>query len=133
MIRRRWRRWGLAGALVLLTCAASVVILLPPRPGISRANYNLIREGMTRAEVETVFGGPPGNYSQFPDREAGLWAIDPDDPALGRPDFIGREVWIAADLAVTVWFDERQRAVKKAARDNPRRSFADRLRAWLGW
>jgi hypothetical protein len=108
--RRLWILLVAAGAglavLPLLWCASSL------RPGLTRANYERIREGMTRQEVESLLGGPPGNYSRIPDKEAGLWTIDPSRPDLNRQFFIGREVWIGDELAVAVWFDDKGRVFR---------------------
>ena len=129
--RRRWRLWvaggaGLAALAILwLACAL--------RPGITQANYERIRVGMTLPEVEDRLGGPPGNYSRIPDKEAGLWTIDPNRPGLNRQFFIGREVWIGDELAVAVWFDERGRVVRKESYPTLGRSLLQRLRDLLGW
>jgi hypothetical protein len=32
---------------------------------LATENYSLIRPGMTQAEVEELFGGPPGNYGRY--------------------------------------------------------------------
>jgi hypothetical protein len=34
-----------------------VLALLPPRPGVTKANFDRIEMGMTKAEVEEIFGG----------------------------------------------------------------------------
>ena len=31
--------------------------MMPPSPGVTKANFDRIKEGMTRAEVEEIFGG----------------------------------------------------------------------------
>jgi hypothetical protein len=110
-----------------------VVLLMPPRPGITRENYERLRAAMTLAEVEAVLGGPPGNYSRLPDREAGLWALDPDDPEVSRQYFRGREVWVGQELAVAVWFNDHQRVVRKAAFEMPPENPLDRLLRRLPW
>jgi hypothetical protein len=33
-----------------------VLALLPPHPGVTKANYDRIQKGMTKAEVEEIFG-----------------------------------------------------------------------------
>jgi hypothetical protein len=38
----------------------------PNRAGVSEANYRRITAGMSRQEVETILGGPPGDYSTGP-------------------------------------------------------------------
>jgi hypothetical protein len=110
-----------------------IVWLTLPRSGITRANYERIQEGMVEQEVEGILGGRAGNYSRFPDKEAGLWAMDPDDPQFDRQYFRGREVWVGDDLAVAVWFDDHQRVVRKAAFAVPKQSVWDKLRRWLPW
>ena len=97
------------------------------------ANFERIRDGMTLQEVENLLGGPPGNYSRIPDKEAGLWTIDPDRPDLNRQFFIGREVWSGDELAVAVWFDDQGRVVRKESHQTLDRGFVQRLRDFLGW
>jgi hypothetical protein len=47
-------------ALMLIgTCLALVVLaMLPPRPGVTKANFDRIEKEMTRVEVEEIFGKP---------------------------------------------------------------------------
>jgi hypothetical protein len=56
----RKNRWLLFGLLV--ACVVGVVLvvlaLLPPRPGVTKQNFDRIEVGMARAEVEAIFGGP---------------------------------------------------------------------------
>ena len=117
---------GLA-ALAVLGHALSL------RPGVTQANYERIREGMTLREVENLLGGPPGNYSRIPDKEAGLWTIDPSRPDLNRQFFIGREVWIGNELAVAVWFDDQGGVTRKESYETLDRSLLQRLSDLLGW
>ena len=52
-------RWLLLGLLLLMTACVVVVVLayvLPPRPGVTKENFDRIEVGMTRAEVEKIFG-----------------------------------------------------------------------------
>jgi hypothetical protein len=62
----------LAGLLALV---ASFVLCPIPPSRVTRENYDRIREGMTRAEVEAILG-PPGDYRTGRTREAS----DPLDP-----------------------------------------------------
>jgi hypothetical protein len=46
-------------ASVPLTIAVTlgVLAMLPPSPGVTKANFDRIQDGMTRAEVEQILGG----------------------------------------------------------------------------
>jgi hypothetical protein len=48
-------------AVLPLTVAAvfGVLAMLPPRPGVTKANFDCIRDGMTISEVEELFGEQP--------------------------------------------------------------------------
>lgn len=53
------RRLLLIASLPLAVGVALVVLaMLPPRPGVTRANFDRIKEGMQLEEVEEIFGGP---------------------------------------------------------------------------
>jgi hypothetical protein len=65
------RRFCLAlGALAIVSAGLVVVCLLRPTAGpasgINRENFDRVREGMTEAEVEAIFGCPPGHYNRRP-------------------------------------------------------------------
>src|SRR4051794_959890 len=48
-----------AAALVAIACVVLLVLaMLPPRPGVTKANFDRIEIGMTRSEVEIIFGEP---------------------------------------------------------------------------
>ena len=129
MRKRRFWLLVMAGSACLV--ALGIVWLLEFRSGITTSNYRRIREGMTLQEVQTLLGGPAGNYSRLPDKEASLWTIDPDRPDLNREFFIGREVWIGNELAVAVWFDEQEMVLKKQTCEMPHGDWLQRLRDLL--
>jgi hypothetical protein len=57
MTKRRWV--VLVGLLAVGVCLTlAVLALLPPRPGVTKANFDRIEDGMTRQEVERILGGP---------------------------------------------------------------------------
>jgi hypothetical protein len=57
MTKKRWV--VLAGMLVACVCLTlAVLALLPPRPGVTPANFERIEDGMTHEEVEKILGGP---------------------------------------------------------------------------
>jgi hypothetical protein len=89
----RKTRWLLLGSL--LACIVGLVLvvlaLLPPRPGVTKENFDRIHNGMTRAEVEAIFGDESGRHKD----QVALWVSDD-----------------AADLAL-VAFDNEDRVLVK--------------------
>jgi hypothetical protein len=73
------RKPVLAGVAFFLVLVGILVTLLLPRPSrVTRENSERIKEGMSRAEVEEILGGPPGDYRTKPtnlDRDAVARAI----------------------------------------------------------
>jgi hypothetical protein len=70
----RCRLLFLAGTLLFLPSAAWLWLASPssPTPGVSRANFDQIRIGMTEQEVEALMGHPP----RFNPRKGGeVWWI----------------------------------------------------------
>jgi hypothetical protein len=52
----------IASTAVIAACACFVLgalTMLPPRPGVTKGNFDRIKHGMTKAEVESLFGPPP--------------------------------------------------------------------------
>ena len=48
----------IASLPLAIAVTLGVLALLPPSPGVNKANFDRIEKGMTRAEVEAIFGGP---------------------------------------------------------------------------
>jgi hypothetical protein len=88
-MRRRKLLVVLAGLAVVV--AAGVVVLWPRPPSrITRENFERIKEGMSRAEVEAILG-PPGDYRTGRGEmdygtENEAWMPD-TGPDLAGPDF----------------------------------------------
>jgi hypothetical protein len=108
---------------------------------VSQEHYDLITEGMSRAEVEDILGGPPGDFTMYRvisehrgltvpqelalSNAAVLW----DDRGPGR-----REYWVGNRALIVVHFDEHDRVQRVSLVNDlvpvpP--SFVDRVRAWL--
>jgi hypothetical protein len=70
-MRRSWLR------ILVLAVAVAVVfafpLLAPTAHRIDQAHFELIQDGMTRADVEAIFGVPPGKYDGA-EAEAGSFA-----------------------------------------------------------
>jgi hypothetical protein len=62
---RRRKRLKLLAAVVVVLAAGTTLALWPRPDRITRASYERIREGMSRADVEAVLG-PPGDYRTGP-------------------------------------------------------------------
>ena len=58
MTRRRRILLSAAVLAASVCIALGVLSLLPPRPGVTKANFDRIEVGMTLAEVEAILGEP---------------------------------------------------------------------------
>lgn len=55
------KKWWLAAVAMAALCAgltAGIPALFPPRPGVTKANFDRIEKGMQLEQVEAIFGGP---------------------------------------------------------------------------
>ena len=43
---------------LVIVVTLGVLAMLPPSPGVTKAKFDRIEKGMTRAEVEAIFGRP---------------------------------------------------------------------------
>src|SRR5262245_24874963 len=57
---RRCRKIVLVGAVVAVSFLYP--LLAPTAHRIDRAHFDLIKDGLTRTDVEAIFGVPPGEY-----------------------------------------------------------------------
>lgn len=100
----RKRRWVLVLAgLAVLAAGAFVLWLQPER--ISQENFDRIRVGMSRAEVEAILGGPPGDYRTV--RTVWNSAVE-EDPAYCsavdyRASIIDEKGYSSSSLEGGVW------------------------------
>ncbi len=145
MMRRR--RQLVALNLVVAALATSIVAwLLWPRPAITRENAARIHVGMTRAEVDTILGGPAR------DETTGPLVIDWDEAADERARvrhaeellavFLGggpagndTVLWQSDDASVWVSFDKdgRVRDCGSMPAHGQREGLLAMLRRWLGF
>ena len=95
------RRPKLLLALAGLGVAVAVgVVVLWPQPGdrITRENFDRIREGMSRAEVEAIFGGRPGDYRTVrTENEYYEPRSDPENPTHAADRLYTRTVMLSRD------------------------------------
>lgn len=115
------KRWLLAGLVVVALVAVMVVATRPH--GVTVANADRVRVGMTEAEVEELFGQPAING----------WAVSADSfglpPLAATPDRLAR--WESESATVVVYFADNRAVGTSASRYGPE-SFWSRLRARLG-
>ena len=107
------KRWFIATAL-LATCAGltlAVQALLPPSPGVTKANFDRIEVGMTKSEVEVRFGRVSERLQVTADGLVCEW-------------------WTSPAGSTVIAFDERGAVAEKRWLEQEQ-SFFQRIRAWL--
>ena len=72
---RKWW-WTTPLAVFLLLAGALLPALHPPPQKVTEANSERIKPGMTRAEVEAILGGPPGDYRTRPTQTVDIWMAE---------------------------------------------------------
>jgi hypothetical protein len=78
--------------------------------GPQPAGYQLIKQGMTRQEVESSLGGPPGNHSMQDDSILEYAKYS----AHRRARLEETKVWVFDTCIVAVYFDGRNRVIDKS-------------------
>jgi hypothetical protein len=138
-VRRRTLLVALAGLAVVV--AAGVAVLWPRPPSrITRENFDRIKEGMSRTEVEGILG-PAGDYSTGPTQR--FMSVE-DIIAQARLDTFslhsGELTWSSDMVMVRVEFDSRGVATAKyfTALVKLKQTFVDSLiwraeRQWRHW
>jgi hypothetical protein len=104
------KRWLVAVSVVLLAVGGALSLFLSgywsSRPGITRANFDRLEPGMSRAQVEAILGGPPGEYVTWHGPEPYLpvpWGIH----------YHQYEFWTGDECEVAVLFDASGRLSDK--------------------
>src|SRR5438128_2180645 len=119
----RRRLFLLVARIVVLVGGLGFVLLRSTSP-ISQAGCDGIEKGMSQDEVETILGGPPGNYHN---RQVDINV--PDAPERG----LVMKLWIANDGAAFVWFDQTDnvRHVHFSPALNRNEGLFEKIRRWL--
>jgi hypothetical protein len=107
--------------------------MLPRRGvGITQANYERIREGMTLDEIEAILGVPAGDYTDG--RFYALPIPSSGFSPLRHIPVIWRN-WISEEGCIIIGFSESGQVCRKrfwpVVREH--RTFLDRLRRLLPW
>jgi hypothetical protein len=108
-----------AGILAVCICLTlGVLAIMPPRPGVTKANFDRIEEGMTLPEVEAILGSDRGSRGIVTE--------------VFLP--IGHEIeeWGGDEGFANIVFDERRRVIRKDWNDAPL-PLLQRIRRWLPW
>jgi hypothetical protein len=130
-VMSRRRKW------FLFACSASLVTialwhnLARSRHGDVWERYAQIHEGMSKDEVVTLFGVPPGQYNSRPVAICGTGQQE-SFAAVDKCD--SKSVWLFDDGVFEIGFDENLKVEKMVASANMRGppSIWDRLRYALG-
>jgi hypothetical protein len=101
MMGAAMRRRMLISVSILAVLAIGVFALgwlLQPKPRIDQETLDKTKVGMTRSEVESIIGAPPGNYG-VGEGTIEFWS--------GRRPLQHQEhkVWLGQKHAIRVWFD----------------------------
>jgi hypothetical protein len=125
MRNRRLLLW-LAGVALIGLGVWIVAGALRPRHNISQAGFELIRAGMTEREVETILGGPAGDYTHG--------RVDPSECIPSGEWLLDGKEWVGNESIVTVAFDEEGKVLHAQIREVPHLpSLWQRLRNLLPW
>ncbi len=101
---------GIVAACVCL--AAAALVLLPTRPGITKANFDRVKFGMKYEEVEPILG--PN------------WLLGPNP----KSEDIGGVAWVRADGAVARVQFANNSVTEKEWEDSDE-TITDTIRRWL--
>src|SRR5262245_14338544 len=104
-MRRRTLLVALAGLAVTVPVAAW--LLWPGQDEITPENYERIKAGMSRAEVEAILGGPPGDYRTV-QTVTECFVVDElasraESDQVFRPD--GKQMWFGNKGYICISFE----------------------------
>ena len=83
---------------LVIVVTLGVLAILPPSPGVTKANFDRIEKGMTKAEVEEIFGGK-GELFHEDDKALMYWDADDGSVAWIRfqGDCVDGKGWLDSD------------------------------------
>ena len=110
----------LESILAVAVCLTLIILaLLPPRPGVTKANFDRIGEGMTLEQVNAILG-------PHPDVDITLEPLD--TPEHKVHEF--RLRWYGSDGVIHVDFGADSICIGKHWNDSPR-TLSEIVRQWL--
>ena len=116
-----------AGALTAIGCLVLIVLaLLPPRPGVTKANVDRIEIGMMESEVQAIFGQPANEELRIqipagPQQVAGMAILKFDSP---------NKAWSSDDGFALLKFDADAKVTEKRWTETPQ-TLMQKVRRWL--
>jgi hypothetical protein len=137
-VRQYRLRLLLIAALSLLVCI-SLILIVHRKVAADRASFVSICAGMSQNEVETILGGPPGDYTTRPTvfySQEGQ-CLQPVDQSVEDTTSLHEEIWFSDDGAIMVRFDDKGHAVFKLfdhamdVSDGPFNGFSYRIKRML--
>jgi hypothetical protein len=104
------RRCVICAGITATTFLVALVVLaaLPPLPGVTKANFDRIQEGMTLVQVEAILGEPAKDFMGEGDFTGHLWAHEN-----------GSRVWIVFRgglVLETEWIEGTETTTQKIRR-----------------
>jgi hypothetical protein len=125
MTKKRWIVLaGMLEACVFLTLV--VPALLPPRPGVTRANFERIEDGMTPEEVEMILGGPRDSILGFPRPEEWI-GPSPEGLAAKKDPYVIRWYHPRSNAIAVVKFDDHDGVIGKSWNPGYSKTFFQQL------
>jgi hypothetical protein len=98
--------WTILIALVFYFGVVPAYRWLTAPPPLNVAGFDQVRAGMTMAEVESILGGPPGDYGRYDGN-----AMMTMEGTFGPPGAV-EVLWFDDDNRLEVWFDQSGTVVK---------------------
>jgi hypothetical protein len=119
------KSWWTAAAVVALCALLALALVLPPGPGVTKANFDQIDERMSLEDLNTLLGSPPDRVQvrRRPDVKK-----DPPDLKKDPPEVC--YTWIGDEGIVSVCFAKKPQFTHKEWKEQPR-SFFQQVRGWL--
>jgi hypothetical protein len=71
-MKKKWWIIGFATLAIAGGLAVAIPTLQPPQPGITKANFDRIEDGMTKDEVTAIFGREPHSELPLLDSSGGI-------------------------------------------------------------
>src|SRR5262249_31338430 len=103
--------------VLVIAMTLGVLVMLPPRHGITKANFGRVQDGMTFDEVKVIFGGPDSFT----------------DPSIEGQERRGELVWVNDDKSgATICFDEEGKVFDKSWGDSTE-DFSEKFCRWIRW